>query len=79
MKHAQLLREQVETHLEQVRTKLAKEFGVTVTEDTSGAWGPIGARYVTLRHNDMEVFMLIQNISSWKADKALRDSETNPS
>lgn len=35
--------------IEMARKKLAKEFGVTVVEDHSGEFGPLGATYLTIR------------------------------
>lgn len=54
--------------LEEMRQKIAKEFGVTLQDDPNGAWGQAGKRYLTLRFGDSEVSMTINKIVSHKAD-----------
>lgn len=61
-------RRDVNKLLEDMRKDLAKSFGVTLQEDESGKWGPIGARYLTLRltdkeHGLVEVHMQILNVT----------------
>lgn len=50
-------------------------FGVTITQDHNGAWGPMGQRLLTLRFgmdtdDHIEVSMVVRSISSYGADEA---------
>ncbi|MNY42498.1 hypothetical protein D3C86_1773920 [compost metagenome] len=58
----------VEGILEEMRKKIAKEFGVTVVQDCNGAHGQAGVRYMTLRFGDNEVSFTINSITSHRAD-----------
>jgi len=48
--------------------RIANEFGVTLTHDTSGAWGELGKRYLTLRFGDYTVGCTINSVTSYQAD-----------
>jgi len=65
---ATLSYEQTNAILEEMRQKIAKEFGVTLQDDPNGAWGQAGQRYLTLRFGDSEVSMTINTVASHKAD-----------
>lgn len=67
---ASLSHDEVEIALEQMRKKIAKEFGVTLVQDVNGVEGPAGARYLTLRFGDFTVSTTINQISSYTADVA---------
>lgn len=45
---------EVQALLETLRKKLAKSCGVTLVEDASGEYGPLGTNYLTLRFNGAE-------------------------
>jgi len=67
LKHVELL-------IEEMRRRLANEFGVTVTQDHNGAWGPLGQRLVTLRFYDDEDFvdisMAVVSVRSQRESRA---------
>lgn len=65
---ASLEHQQVEGILEEMRKKIAKDFGVTVVQDCNGAHGQAGGRYMTLRFGDNEVSFTINTITSHRAD-----------
>lgn len=71
---APLPRHYTEAILEALRQKLAKTFGVTLTEDHNGAWGPAGVRRFTLRFNHerdhVEVMLAVGAVSSRAEDRA---------
>jgi hypothetical protein len=65
---ALLDQDEVETALAEMHRRIANEFGVTLTHDTSGAWGELGKRYLTLRFGDYTVGCTINSVTSYKAD-----------
>ena len=66
---AWLTAEQTDNILEQMRTKIAREFGVTLQQDHNGAGnGDAGSRYLTLRFGDFTVSTKILSVASHKAD-----------
>lgn len=62
--------EQTNAILEEMRKKIAKEFGVTLQDDPNGAWGQAGRRYLTLRFGGSEVSLTINQVVSNAADEA---------
>lgn len=61
----------------QLQSELAKNFGITITKDHNGAWGPMGKVRVTLRtylpgdNEDLITFSLsLDSISSYADDEA---------
>lgn len=66
---AWLTAEQTDNILEQMREKIAREFGVTLQQDHNGAGGgDAGSRYLTLRFGDFTVSTKILSVASHKAD-----------
>jgi hypothetical protein len=66
---APLSHEQTDKILEEMRKKIAKEFGVTLQDDPNGAWGQAGKRYLTLRFGDSEVSLTVNQVVSNGADE----------
>lgn len=67
----------VERILRDMRIRIHEKagFGVTLTQDHNGAWGPLGQRLLTLRFNDtggdfIEVSLVVRSVTSQAADKA---------
>lgn len=74
-----------QTILEEMRLLLveSKKFGVTLVEDDNGAWGPLGACYLTLRFtnsNDdhVEVMMRVDRVVSRDVEKQARYDRDYP-
>lgn len=67
---ASLSAAETDAALEQMRQKLAQNFGVTLVQDHNGSGGPAGARYLCLRFGDFTVSTTITQVSSYKADTA---------
>ena len=65
---ASLTAAETDAALEQMRQKLAQNFGVTLVQDHNGAGGPAGARYLCLRFGDFTVSTTITQVSSYTAD-----------
>lgn len=68
---ASLSAAETDNALEQMRQKLAQNFGVTLTQDHNGAGGNAGGRYLCLRFGDITVSMTITQIASYQADSQL--------
>lgn len=83
---APLDRKRVDAIMEMVRVRLAKEFGVTVQQDESGAWGLAGSHTVTLRcshpkdeDDRLTIGLTLDFISSSKADDLVNaDNRATP-
>lgn len=65
----------VDKLIEKVRKMISNAgFGITVTQDHNGAWGPMGQTLITLRFADgsdhIEMSMAIRSVSSYDADEA---------
>lgn len=81
-----LERKEVNSALEYMRTMLAKQFGVTLTEDVNGAWGPMGTHRVTLRFTDPKqkdlgmicVTMAVEELSSSTVDQRAQYERDHP-
>lgn len=73
---APLSRDHVERVLRLMTSEISSktDFGVTLTQDHNGAWGPLGQRLLTLRFGDgkdhIEVSMIIQSVTSFHADQS---------
>ncbi len=73
-----LERKETEAILETMRQRLAKEFGVTLVEDSNGAWGKAGTRYLTLRFNNFEVQMEVSSVSDNNLNRLVAWERENP-
>lgn len=66
---AYLTAQETDNIIEQMRTKIAREFGVTITQDHNGAGnGDAGSRYMTLRFGDCTVSTKILSVESHEAN-----------
>ena len=64
--------------LEQVRSRIAKNMGVTLQTDYNGVWGQAGASYITMRYVDdsgdhIEVHTKVISVSSLRTDQRQKD------